>query len=334
MMTDAAAGQFDASRFVMAFGGVTGVMLSVSAIFDTLVGARESIQYMPVLFELLDAARVDPRLDMKGTVATTPANGGSIEFRNVSFAYPGTDKLILNGLNLTIAPGTSLALVGENGAGKTTLIKLLCRFYDPTVGGILLDGRDIREYDLHSYRKRLAVIFQDFVHYSLPARENIGVGSIEHVKDAALVGRAADRIGVLDKLEALPSGLETILDKMFDGGADLSGGEWQRVALARALMAQEGHGADILVLDEPTASLDVRTEHEMYERFEELAQGRTTILVSHRFSTVQMAARVVYLEGGKVVEDGSHNELIAHRGRYAELYEFQARHFRESGTLE
>jgi ATP-binding cassette subfamily B protein len=256
-----------------------------------------------------------------------------------------------------VPAGSSLAIVGENGAGKTTLIKLLARFYDPTEGSIRLDGVDLRDLDLDRLRARLAVIFQDSVRYQLPARDNVGFGAVAHVGFGAVahvgfgavahvgfgaVGRAVDRglleqaarsVGVLERIESLPQGWDTPLAREF-GGVDLSGGEWQRVALARAVMARLGGGADVLALDEPTANLDVRVEHELYERFADLSRDCTTLLVSHRFSTVRMAERIVLLQDGRVGEDGSHEALVAAGGRYAELYDLQASHYRRTGTLE
>jgi len=240
---------------------------------------------------------------------------------------------VLSSLDLWVPSGSSVALVGENGAGKTTLIKLLCRFYDPTEGRITLDGVDLRELDLDELRSRLAVIFQDFVHYQLPVKDNIGFGAVQRMDDEALLREAAARVGVLERVESLPEGWETPLAREF-GGVDLSGGEWQRIALARTMMAQLGRDADLLILDEPTASLDVRLEHELYEHFADLSRGRTTLLVSHRFSTVRMAERIVLLEEGRVVEDGSHGELMAAGRRYAELFEIQASHYGRTGRLE
>jgi ATP-binding cassette subfamily B protein len=292
--------------------------------------ARRSSFYLPSAMRVLGLARANPRLDISGT---TPARAGArtgIRFEGVSFTYPGTDRKVLDQLDLDIDAGTSVALVGENGAGKTTLIKLLCRFYDPTEGRVTVDGTDIRELDLADYRSRLAVIFQDFVHYELPARDNVGFGDLASAGEESLLRDAASRVGILDQIEALPQGWDTPLAREF-GGVDLSGGEWQRVALARAMMAQVGRDADLLVLDEPTASLDVRVENELYGHFAELSRGRTTLLVSHRFSTVRMAGRIVLLAGGRVVEDGSHEELLAAGGRYAELYQVQASHYQSEG---
>jgi ATP-binding cassette subfamily B protein len=304
--------------------------------------ARRSSFYMPSAMRVLGLAKADPRLDIAGTTPARPQERTGIRFEGVSFTYPGTDRKVLDRLDLDITAGTSIALVGENGAGKTTLIKLLCRFYDPTEGRITVDGVDIKTLDLDDYRSRLAVIFQDFVHYNLPARDNVGFGALESAGDTAAgkphdniaaLEEAASRVGILEMVEALPDGWDTTLAREF-GGVDLSGGEWQRVALARAMMAQAGRNSDLLVLDEPTASLDVRIENELYGHFAELSRGKTTLLVSHRFSTVRMAGRIVLLAGGRVVEDGSHEELIAAGGRYAELYEVQASHYRLTGSLE
>ena len=326
-------GRTSVGRFTAASIATVGMSTAIVVLFREASRARRSSFYMPSAMRVLSLAKADPRLDIAGTrPARQPVRSG-IRFEGVSFVYPGTKRSVLDRLDLDIEAGSSVALVGENGAGKTTLIKLLCRFYDPTEGRITVDGVDIRELDLDDYRTRLAVIFQDFVHYQLPARDNVGFGAVESAGDESLLREAASRVGILDQLEALPDGWDTPLAREF-GGVDLSGGEWQRVALARAMMAQVGRDADLLVLDEPTASLDVRIENELYGHFAELSRGRTTLLVSHRFSTVRMAGRIVLLAGGRVVEDGSHAELIAAGGRYAELYEVQASHYRLTGTLE
>ncbi len=327
------AGTVDIGLFTAASMAIVGLMSQLIATFGTAAQLRQSNFYLPTAFKLLDLYDTDPRLEVGGT---QPAHGlapTGIRFEDVSFTYPGTDREILSHLDLEIPAGGSVALVGENGAGKTTLIKLLCRFYDPSAGRITLDGVDVRAFDLADLRRRLAVIFQDFVRFHLPARDNVGFGAVEHHADEALYTEAARRIGILEKIESLPDGWDTPLHRDF-GGMDLSGGEWQRVALARAVMAQLGSDADLLILDEPTASLDVRHEHELYEQFAELSRGRTTLLVSHRFSTVRMADRIILVEGGRVVEDGSHDQLIAGAGRYAELYELQASHYRMTGSLE
>ncbi|HEV2759590.1 MAG TPA: ABC transporter ATP-binding protein [Acidimicrobiales bacterium] len=320
-------------RFTAASIAAVGLSTSVVALFREAARARRSSFYLPSAIRVLGLAKGDPRLEIAGTKPARQQARTGIRFEGVSFVYPGAERRVLDRLDLDIEAGTSVALVGENGAGKTTLIKLLCRFYDPTEGRITVDGVDIRELALDDYRSRLAVIFQDFVQYHLPARDNVGFGAVESAGDEQMLREAAARVGILDQLDGLPDGWDTPLAREF-GGVDLSGGEWQRVALARAMMAQIGRDADLLVLDEPTASLDVRVENELYGHFADLSRGRTTLLVSHRFSTVRMAGRIVLLAGGRVVEDGSHAELVAAGGRYAELYEVQASHYRLTGTLE
>jgi ATP-binding cassette, subfamily B, bacterial len=326
-------GATEVGTFTAASIATVGLSTSVVQLLREASRARRSSFYLPSAVRVLGLAKADPRLDTSGATPARQAARTGIRFEGVSFVYPGTDRLVLDRLDLDIDAGTSVALVGENGAGKTTLIKLLCRFYDPTDGRITVDGVDIRELDLDDYRSRLAVIFQDFVHYQLPARDNVGFGDLASAREESKLRDAAARVGILDQIEALPEGWDTPLAREF-GGVDLSGGEWQRVALARAMMAQVGRDADLLVLDEPTANLDVRIENELYGHFADLSRGRTTLLVSHRFSTVRMAERIVLLAGGRVVEDGSHEQLIAAGGRYAELYEVQASHYRLTGTLE
>jgi ATP-binding cassette subfamily B protein len=329
----ALSGRIDIGVFTATTMALTAMLSAIISVFASAAQLRQANFYLPTALQLLDLPRGDLRLDVSGSRPARSTARSGIRFEGVSFAYPQTDRVILDGLDLEIASGGSIALVGENGAGKTTLIKLLCRFYDPTAGRITLDGADIRELDLADLRRRLAVIFQDFVHYHLPARDNVGFGAVERLSEPDLTRVAAGRVGVLDVIEALPDGWDTPLAREF-GGTDLSGGEWQRIGLARAIMAQLGGGADLLILDEPTASLDVRMEHELYERFADLARDRTTVLVSHRFSTVRMAERIVLIDGGRVVEDGPHGVLLARGGRYAELYEMQASHYRLTGSLE
>jgi ABC-type multidrug transport system fused ATPase/permease subunit len=263
--------------------------------------------------------------------APTPAapERAGIRFEGVTFRYPGREADTLAGLDLHVPAGRSLAIVGANGAGKTTLVKLLCRLYEPQGGRILADGVDVREMDPAVWRRRVAVIFQDFVHYHLPARENVGFGSLGSLGRPGADERleeAAARAGALDVIRGLPRGWDTVLSRRFTGGVDLSGGEWQRVALARALFAVHG-GADVLILDEPSANLDVRAEAALYERFLDLTEGLTTVLISHRFSTVRRADRIVVLEDGRVLEQGPHEALLARGGRYAALFALQAARF-------
>jgi ATP-binding cassette, subfamily B, bacterial len=244
-----------------------------------------------------------------------------VRFENVGFRYPGSERWALRGIDLFIPSGQSLALVGHNGAGKTTFIKLLTRLYEPTEGRILFDGRDIRSWDPEALRRRIGVVFQDFNRYQLTLRENVGFGSVEHLEDQPRITRAVSEGGAGELVSSLPSGLDAQLGRWFKDGAQLSGGQWQKVALARAFMREE---ADILVLDEPTAALDAQAEHAVFERFRSLSRGRTTIVISHRFPTVRMADRILVVEGGSIVEEGTHAELVARGQRYAHLFTLQA----------
>jgi ATP-binding cassette subfamily B protein len=280
-----------------------------------------SFTWLPSLFTVLDAGPDLPGPAAGRTAAAPTAMGISLE--HVTFRYPGAAANALYDVSLTIRPGERIALVGRNGAGKTTLVKLLARLYDPTAGRILLNGTDLREYDLDGLRRRIGVIFQDFVRYELTARENIGLGDVAHVEDSQRVLEATRKGGADAVVERLPRAYETQLGTQF-GGVQLSGGEWQKVALARAFMRE----ARLLILDEPTAALDVRAEHEVYRRFSELTEGATTVLVSHRFSTVRMADRICYLEDGRLAEEGTHGELMARGGGYASLYLLQAELYR------
>ncbi|HEX6091579.1 MAG TPA: ABC transporter ATP-binding protein [Gemmatimonadales bacterium] len=252
-----------------------------------------------------------------------PVRSGFV-FENVGFRYAGAERWAVRGLSFALAPGERIALVGENGAGKTTLAKLLVRLYDPSEGRILLDGVDLREYDLESLRRNVGVIFQDFVRYDFIVRENIAVGGIEWRDDEARIREAASRSLADSVVERLPGRYDQMLGRRFEGGADLSGGEWQKVALARAYMRD----AQLLILDEPTAALDARAEYEVFLRFAELTRGRMAVLISHRFSTVRMADRILVLQGGELVEQGTHESLVEHGGLYAELFKLQAAGYR------
>ncbi len=244
-----------------------------------------------------------------------------LSFEQVGFRYAGKEEFALRGLSLHIPPGESLAIVGQNGAGKTTLVKLLTRLYRPTEGRILLDGVNLDDWPLDELRRRISVLFQDFNQYQLSVRENIGLGSIDHLEDNDRIARAAERGGADGVAAALPLGLEARLGTWFEKGSELSGGQWQKIALARAFMREE---ADILVLDEPTAALDAEAEHAVFQRFRQLSEGRTTIVISHRFPTVRMARQIIVLEQGTLVESGSHAELIALGGKYARMFALQA----------
>jgi len=246
------------------------------------------------------------------------------EFRDVSFRYPGNSRLVLNGLNFRLNPSERVALIGENGEGKTTIVKLLTRLYDPDEGQILLDGIDLRDYDLEDLYREIGVIFQDFMRYEMTARENIAVGQIEQINNLARVQQSARKSLADDVVQKLPSGYEQMLGRRFEGGVDLSGGEWQKLALARAYLRD----AQLLILDEPTSALDARSEYEVFQRFAELTAGKMALFISHRFSTVRMADRIVVLENGRIGEEGDHDALTRQGGRYAEMFELQAANYR------
>ena len=245
-------------------------------------------------------------------------------FEDVGFRYPGAERWAVRHLSFTLKAGEVLALVGENGAGKTTLVKLLARLYDPDEGRILLDGHDLRSYDLEVLRSQIGVIFQDFVRYHLTAAENIAVGRIEARDDRGRIVDAARRALADEVIAKLPRGYDQVIGRRFRNGVDLSGGEWQKVAIARAYMRD----SQLLILDEPTAALDARSEFEVFQRFKELSAGKTAVLISHRFSSVRMADRILVLADGRVEAVGTHEELLAQRGRYAELFELQAAGYR------
>jgi ATP-binding cassette subfamily B protein len=251
------------------------------------------------------------------------------EFRNVSFVYPGTERYVLRNFNFILEPGERIALIGENGQGKTTVVKLITRLYDVTEGQILLDGVDLRDYSIEDLHHEIGVIFQDFMRYEMTARDNIivgrvdGNGSLESLR-SAWIEEAARKSQASQVIGRLPERYDQMLGRRFEGGVDLSTGEWQRLALARAYLRD----AQILILDEPTAALDAKSELQVFERFAELTSGKMALLISHRFSTVRMADRIVVLEGGKLVEAGTHKQLLAKRGRYAAMFEMQAANYR------
>jgi ATP-binding cassette subfamily B protein len=277
------------------------------------------------LTDLVDFLGVQPRIQSKPNAipAPRPIRAG-FEFRDVSFRYPDSTRLVLDRLNFRIEPGEHIALVGENGQGKTTLVKLMARLYDPTSGTVLLDGVDLRDYNVEDLHREIGIIFQDFVRYDMAARMNIGVGRIEEKDQDDALWMAAKKSRADATLERLAGGLDQMLGRRFEGGVDLSGGEWQKFALARAYLRD----AQVLILDEPTASLDAVAESEVFARFAELSRGSTAILISHRFSTVRKASRIVVLEGGKIREQGTHDQLVMIRGRYARLFELQAANYR------
>jgi ATP-binding cassette subfamily B protein len=311
---------------VGAMTALTGAVLQVSGniqqLFSTMSGIADQALF---LTDLLAFFEMQPTIRSKPNALPAPRPiVRGFEFRNVSFRYPGTSRLILRSLNLCLRSGERVALVGENGEGKTTIVKLLTRLYDPTEGEILLDGVDLREYDLESLCREIGVIFQDFMRYEMTAGENIAVGDIEQLDNPELLRLAAQKSLAHEVVERLPRRYDQMLGRRFETGVDLSGGEWQRLALARAYLRQ----AQLLILDEPTAGLDARSELTVFRRFADLTEGKAALLISHRFSTVRMADRIVVLHGGQITEEGSHNALANLGGRYAEMFEMQASNYR------
>jgi ATP-binding cassette subfamily B protein len=277
------------------------------------------------LKDLLEFFEMEPSIRSLNNAlpAPRPIRDG-FEFRNVGFAYPGSTHMVVENINFRLEAQEKIALIGENGAGKTTLVKLLARLYDPTAGQILLDGVDLREYQVEDLRKEIGVIFQDYMRYEMLAKENIGFGKIEDLDDRDRIETAAQKSMAFQVIGKLPGGYNQMIGRRFDGGVDLSGGEWQKFALARAYMRD----AQLLILDEPTATLDARAEYEVFRRFAELTKGKMAVLISHRFSTVRMADRILVLQDGRIREQGTHGQLVALGGQYAELFELQAAGYR------
>lgn len=303
-------------------GAIAGTSTNVQSVFTTFSSIADQALFVGDLLEFLS---VRPQVYSRPGALPAPRRvRHGIEFRNVSFSYPGNSRPVLQDVSFSMAPAERIALVGENGQGKTTLVKLILRLYDVSAGQILLDGVDLREYDLDSLWKNIGVIFQDFMRYDLTATENIATGQIEDRANSFRIRAAAQKSLAEDVVRKLPSRYEQILGRRFEGGIDLSGGEWQKIALARAYMRD----AQLLILDEPTAALDARSERNVYQRFAELTAGKMSLLISHRFSTVRMADRIFVLDSGRIVEQGSHHQLLSCGGRYAELYELQAAHYR------
>jgi ATP-binding cassette, subfamily B, bacterial len=294
---------------------------AVSAMLSAVGGMYEDNLYLSTLYEYLETKVPEP----VGAALQGPHPEDGIRFEDVSFSYPEAEEPALEHISLHLMPGASVALVGENGSGKTTLIKLLTRLYSPTSGRILLDGRDLAQWDEQALRQRIGVIFQDFTRYQMLVGENVGAGDERYFEDEPRWREAAAKGMASEFIDTLPAGYQTQLGKWFKDGRELSGGQWQKIALARAFMRTR---ADILVLDEPTAAMDAQAEADIFEHFRQLAKGRITILISHRFSTVRMADQIVVLDRGRIVESGSHEELMQLNGRYAHLFTLQARGYR------
>lgn len=317
-----AIGRASYGDFILLTGAVTNAQSNISQLFSTLSGIADQALF---LTDLIAFFEMKPTVLSKPDAlpAPRPIRDG-FEFQNVSFKYPGTERLILDDLNFRLEPGERIALIGQNGQGKTTIVKLMTRLYDPTAGRILLDGVDLRDYDIEDICREIGVIFQDFMRYEMTARENIAVGRIEFLKDDARIHAAAEKSLADGVIQRLGARYEQMLGRRFEGGVDLSGGEWQKLALARAYLRE----AQVLILDEPTAALDARAEYEVFERFNELTSSKMALFISHRFSTVRMAERIIVLENGSIAEEGSHDQLMSRGGRYADMFELQASSYR------
>ena len=316
------AGRWGIGTFYFLNTAILNASSNIQQVLSTLSGIADQALF---LTDLLAFFEMKPTIQSKPNAlpAPRPIKQG-FEFRNVSFVYPGTQRRVLNGLNFQLSPGERVALIGENGQGKTTIVKLITRLYDPTEGQILLDGVDLREYDLEDLYREIGVIFQDFMRYEMTARENIAVGKIEEIENLPLLTQAAHKSLADEVIARVGGGYEQMLGRRFEGGVDLSGGEWQKIALARAYLRD----AQLLVLDEPTAALDARSEYQVFQRFAELTTGKMALFISHRFSTVRMADRIIVLENGNIAEEGTHDKLTRMGGRYAELFELQAASYR------
>src|ERR1700733_8880992 len=315
-------GAYDIGYFTFLTAAIQQASSNLQQVFSTASGIADQALFLTDLIAFFD---------MKSTVDANP-NGlrtpqtiqRGFEFRNVSFAYPGPERTVLKNFSLTLSPGERIALIGENGQGKTTIVKLITRLYDPTEGQILLDGIDLREYSIEDLHRHIGVIFQDFMRFEMTARENIAIGSAARLEKQADIESAAHKSLADTVVDKLVGGYDQMLGRRFEGGVELSGGEWQKIALARAYLRD----AQLLILDEPTAALDARSELEVFERFAELTEGKMALLISHRFSTVRKADRIFVLENGTIAEQGPHDELIRVGGRYAEMFELQAANYR------
>ena len=322
ILVRALAGILSVGDLTLMVGAFSRSRSLMESLVSSLSSVSEQALFVKDLFEYFETK---PSIESKPDSLPMPRPiRTGFEFQNVSFAYQGSDRNVLNGVSFHFEPGERIALVGENGAGKTTLVKLLSRLYDPTAGRILLDGIDLREYSVEDLRQEIGVIFQDYMRFDMLASENIGFGRIKQLQDKDLITRSAEKSLAAGVVQGLPKGYGQMLGRRFDEGVDLSTGQWQKIALGRAYMRD----AQILVLDEPTASLDARAEFEAYQRFAELTAGKMAVLISHRFSTVRMADRIFLLEDGRIAEQGSHRQLVAQGGKYAELFEMQAAGYR------
>ena len=316
------AGALSIGTLTFLTGAIQQASSNIEQIFSTLAAIGDQALF---LTDLLAFFKMEPTIRSKPIALPAPRPiVRGFEFRNVCFSYPGNSRLILDHINFHLHPQERLALIGENGQGKTTIVKLITRLYDPTEGQILLDGIDLRDYDLEDLHKIMGVIFQDFMRYEMTARDNIAVGRVEEINNIELLEAAAQKSMAHPTITRLPQGYEQMLGRRFEHGVDISGGEWQKVALARAYLRD----AQLLILDEPTAALDARSEFEVFHRFAELTAGKMALFISHRFSTVRSADRIIVLANGRIAEEGSHDQLASLGGRYAEMFEMQASSYR------
>ncbi len=318
----ALSGKISIGELSFLVGAIAGTSSNFQSFFSTFSSISDQALF---LTDLLEFFAVEPKIRSPRRPLPAPRNIRSgFEFQKVCFRYPGSERLIVNNLDFRLELGERVALIGENGQGKTTLVKLITRLYDPTGGQILLDGRDLRKYRCEDLTREIGVIFQDFMRYEMTASENIGVGQIEKIRDRERISQSAQK-GMADEVVSkLDHGIDQLLGRRFDGGVDLSGGEWQRIALARAYMRD----AQLLILDEPSAALDAKSEYEVFSRFADLTENKMALLISHRFSTVRMVDRIVVLENGAISEQGTHDQLMAKGGKYAEMFDLQAAGYR------
>ena len=316
------AGELSIGTLTFLTGAIQQASTNIQQIFSTLAGIGDQALFVT---DLLAFFEMKPTIKSKANALPAPRPiVRGVEFRNVSFSYPGNPRRVLDQINFQLHTNERLALIGENGQGKTTIVKLITRLYDPTEGQILLDGVDLRDYDLEDLHREIGVIFQDFMRYEMTARENIAIGRIGEIDNLDLLKSAAQKSMADHTIGRLSLGYDQMLGRRFEQGVDLSGGEWQKVALARAYLRD----AQLLILDEPTAALDARSEFEVFHRFAELTAGKMALFISHRFSTVRSADRILVLENGKIAEEGTHDHLASLGGRYAEMFEMQASSYR------